>query len=221
MRALSELCTLPSLTLPQYGLHKANITRTSLATHLTSAPNARASIAMDVPLDSIVANQSSLLEALSVENLAGVMTGEVSSVTAALRMRVGRQAYGSNLHFDPSHNWVLAVAGQKRAVLLHPFESECLHIDMNSTRGSYRQSALPVRAAQAWLDAHCTANQFAEPIAMQHRFQEGDLLFIPANCAQLTYLNAHALPTHPRGCTRANTHSHVPTSRPTCGLALL
>jgi len=165
----------------KYGLHKANITRTSLATHLTSAPNARASIAMDVPLDSILANQSSLLEALSVENLAGVMPGEVSSVTAALRMRVGRQAYGSNLHFDPSHNWVLAVAGQKRAVLLHLFESECLHIDMNSTCGSYRQSALPVRAALAWLDAHCTANEFAEPIALQHCFQEGDLLFIPAN----------------------------------------
>ena len=97
-----------------------------------------------------------------------------------LSVRVGRQAYGALFHLDLPSNWVLAVAGPKRAVLLHPYEQGCLAVSSNHSHESYRQSPAPILALSDWLAKHCAAADFDPPLAMQHVFEEGDLLHIPA-----------------------------------------
>jgi len=97
-----------------------------------------------------------------------------------LSVRVGRQAYGALFHLDLPSNWVLAVAGPKRAVLLHPYEQGCLAVSSNHSHESYRQSPAPILALSDWLAEHCAASDFDPPLAMQHVFEEGDLLHIPA-----------------------------------------
>ena len=88
----------------------------------------------------------------------------------------------SNFHFDVLDNWVLAAKGRKRDVLLHPRWHECLRTGAAQESVYFRQSPLPVREAREWLAAHCPADDFGfgTPVAHQHVFEEGDLLFIPA-----------------------------------------
>ena len=95
-------------------------------------------------------------------------------------LRMGRDAYVSNFHFDLLDNWVLAAKGRKRAVLVHPRWHECLRTEAAQESVYFRQSPLPVREAREWLAAHCPADDFGTPVAHQHVFEEGDLLFIPA-----------------------------------------
>ena len=94
-----------------------------------------------------------------------------------LGVRVGRQAYGALFHLDLPSNWVLAVAGPKRAVL-HPYEEGCLAGRLNPLHESYRQSRPDPRASD-WLAEHCAANG-RSAARVQHVFEEGDLLHIPA-----------------------------------------
>ena len=80
-----------------------------------------------------------------------------------LGVRVGRQAYGALFHLDLPSNWVLAVAGRKRAVLLHPYEEGCLAVSSNPLHESYRQSPAPILALSDWLAEHCAASDFDPP----------------------------------------------------------
>ena len=96
------------------------------------------------------------------------------------RLRVGRQAYMSNFHLDLSSNWILAVKGAKRAVVLHPSAVDCLQVILNNSLESFRQSPLPLLRAREWLAANCPPGLVSQPLAMQHRFEEGDLLYVPA-----------------------------------------
>ena len=110
----------------------------------------------------------------------GPTFGQDERVEEKFHLRVGQSLYGSLVHLDLADNWVLAVAGWKRAVLLHPFSYRCLQIDEDSERESFRQSPLPVSRAKEWLAEHCPADEWGgAPLALQHVFEVGDLLFIP------------------------------------------
>ena len=97
-------------------------------------------------------------------------------------LRVGRVSYRGNFHLDKWNNWILAVSGKKRAVLAHPHEWDCLQVEYNESSGDWRQSPLPVLHAREWLAAHCLVGSEgrSSPLALQHVFEKGDLLYIPS-----------------------------------------
>jgi len=121
---------------------------------------------------------TSLLQALRpiLDPIAGMGAFSISRH----HLRVGRSRLISNLHFDVFNNWILAVAGSKRVVLLHPYDDACLQVELNESLISWRNSPLPVQQAREWLRENCPEFSSHEPRALQHRFEEGDLLFIPA-----------------------------------------
>ncbi|CAE8595332.1 unnamed protein product [Polarella glacialis] len=135
---------------------------------------------------------TSLLQALQpiLDPIAGMGAGSISQH----RLRVGRSKLISNFHFDVFNNWILAVAGSKRAVLLHPYDDACLQVEENESRSSWRNSPLPVQHAKEWLKENCLEFSSHEPRALQHRFEEGDLLFIPAYW--LHFVETSASPTN-------------------------
>ena len=106
---------------------------------------------------------------------------EQLGLSAECRLRFGRPTYASNLHVDFSSNWILAVKGAKRAIVVHPYASECLQVVRNQSLDSFRQSLMPLTRAREWLAEHCPPGEVAQPIALQHRFKEGDLMYIPGS----------------------------------------
>ena len=77
-------------------------------------------------------------------------------------------------------NWILAVAGSKRALVLHPDEEQCLQVDRDTSRETWRQSPMPALHAREWLAQHCPPDKFVQPLALQHVFEDGDMLHIPS-----------------------------------------
>ena len=135
--------------------------------------------------------EAGLIEALTPETDATLWSAEESNnavrmafASAAIEndvvhLRLGREHNVFVFHRDNSANWLVGVAGRKRAVLLHPYNAYCLQIDENETRDSWRQSPMPVRDARAWLEVNCPEEYFDPPLALQHVFEEGDVLYIP------------------------------------------
>jgi len=110
----------------------------------------------------------------------GVVPGASSLTTLSYTLRAGQHAYVGSFHLDCIDNVIVAIAaGRKRAVLLHPEADRCLHIDYNSSHPTYRQSPLPLLKAREWLALNCPPGTFEQPVAWQHMFEEGDVLFIP------------------------------------------
>ena len=104
----------------------------------------------------------------------------VNAEDETLTLRVGREAYVGNFHLDRIHNWILGVAhSRKRAVLVHPYEDDCLKVETNISSAAFRQSPLPVLHARRWLLEHCPGSDEEMPRAAA-RLREGDLLYVPA-----------------------------------------
>ena len=95
-------------------------------------------------------------------------------------LRVGREAYGANLHFDLLDNWILGVRGRKRVVLAHPRWHDCVRVDEDTNSSTFRQSPMPLLRAREWLAEHCPQEDedgpraAGVPLAMQHVVEEGD-----------------------------------------------
>ena len=115
----------------------------------------------------------------------------VNAEDETLTLRVGREAYVGNFHLDRIHCWILDVAhSRKRAVLVHPYEDDCLPRWRPTSAALFRQSPLPVlHASERWLLEHCPRQVTRRALALQRVFEEADLL---SPCRPSGYIQSQA-----------------------------
>lgn len=118
---------------------------------------------------------------------AGDATRGLGTRTKSYRVvRTGAGAYAYNWHVDYAHNWIADLSGGDfRVVLTHPALADpCFEVERDEASTGWRQSACPRDAAglAAWLRDRCgdgADDDLSWIPAAQHRFRDGDALFVP------------------------------------------